>query len=153
MNEKSDIVMRSKPASLEREIQQIHQVKLSLCERLEAIADSLPDDIDNQECLVISRTLLPVFKESHQLEESELFPLVIEYGFADAAIDKTIERLKFEHLEDESFADEISSCLQDLVTHPHTANINQLSYMLRGFFKGVQRHIAFEREYILPLLS
>ncbi|NJM42689.1 MAG: hypothetical protein HC853_19095 [Anaerolineae bacterium] len=31
--------------------------------------------------------------------------------------------------------------------------MNQVGYMLRGFFECLRRHIAFEREHILPKLA
>ncbi len=32
-------------------------------------------------------------------------------------------------------------------------DVEKLGYMLRGFFTGVRRHLAFEREYILPIIE
>ena len=32
-------------------------------------------------------------------------------------------------------------------------NFEALSYMLRGFFEGLRRHIAFEVEHLMPILD
>jgi len=66
---------------------------------------------------------------------------------------KKLERLRYEHWEDESFAEEICDELKLLVNNPNKAVIDKLSYMLRGFFEGMRRHIAFEVEYLLPELN
>ena len=46
---------------------------------------------------------------------------------------------------------EIVDALEELAT-VGVGNIDKLSYMLRGFFEGLRRHIAFEKEHLVPLL-
>ena len=136
----------------EVELQRHHSSQLELCNRLENLADSLPDNYSPQECLSISWSLFPVIKAAHQFEECVLFPKLIAFKDENLRVTKSIERLKFEHWEDESFAEELSTALKQLISNSETANIEKLAYMLRGFFEGLRRHIAFEAEYILPLL-
>ena len=129
-----------------------HKNQLELCDRLENLADSLPKNFDKQECLFIARALYPTIKAAHQFEEQTLFPLLNPGKGHDENVSRSIERLQFEHWEDESFAEELSSTLRQLVSQPDATNIEKLSYMLRGFFEGLRRHIAFEAEHILPIL-
>ena len=129
-----------------------HKRQLDLCDRLERLADSLPDELDTQECLSISFALYPTIKAAHEFEEQWLFPTLLVHRQADEQISKSIERLQFEHWEDESFAEDLGLELRQLVSQPTATNVDKLSYMLRGFFEGLRRHIAFETDHIIPML-
>ena len=130
-----------------------HQALLQLCARLEHIADNLPHEIDHQECLMLARTIYPTLKRSHDFEENNLFPELRRINVPVSQLEQSLERLKFEHWEDESFAEEISASLMIFVREPDKRNTESLSYMLRGFFEGKRRHLAFETEYLFPLLQ
>ena len=125
----------------------------NLCCQLEHIADGLPENVDKQECLYVARSIIPVVKRSHEFEESVLFPLLREKSPDAESLDKTLERLQGEHWEDESYASEIHNSLISYVSGIAEANVESLGYMLRGFFEGMRRHLAFEREHVLPLLQ
>ena len=127
------------------------KTQLSLCDSLEEIADGLPDNIDSQECLHIARSIYATVRRAHDFEENVLFPMLTRSG--NSKIASTVDRLRGEHWEDESFAHELQDVLIEFVTHRQHANAETLGYMLRGFFEGVRRHIAFEKEYIVPLVS
>ncbi|MDJ0612334.1 MAG: hemerythrin domain-containing protein [Rhizobiaceae bacterium] len=144
--------MNAQALTLEDKIRGHHKSQLELCERLEKIADDLPDKYDRQECLSIAWQLYPAVRSAHRFEEQELFPLLVPTAASEEEISKSIERLKFEHWEDESSAEDISLYLRQLIRHPESANIGKISYMLRGFFEGLRRHIAFETEHLLPKL-
>ncbi len=131
---------------------ELHQVQLDMCKHLEQIADGLPHAMDSQAFLQLSRTVYPVIKNAHEFEEQRLFPLLEHKLAHEDRLLQSIERLKFEHWEDESFAEEIGDGLMIYVTGPDRQNPEALSYMLRGFFEGLRRHIAFEAEHVLPLL-
>lgn len=128
-------------------------LQLQLCEKLELLADSLPNKLDEQNCLVVAKSILPVLIDAHDFEENVVFPALNLHITDKDRLDTTLERLKFEHWEDESFAEELRVCLVDLVKDRDLNQVNSISYMLRGFFEGVRRHVAFEREHIMPLLS
>jgi hemerythrin-like domain-containing protein len=82
-----------------------------------------------------------------------VFPLLADRGEDLERIIQIIERLRFEHWEDEAYAIEVQEALGEFVRSPRNANIEGLSWMLRGFFESVRRHVAFERDYVLPLLD
>ena len=124
----------------------------ALCEKLENIADALPDSVDVQDCLQLAQALVPLVKRVHDFEENKVFPWLVLVRQADASLRSTLERLRFEHLGDEEFASDLSSALRAYVTQRQSCNTEALAWMLRGFFEGMRRHIAFEREHILPLL-
>ena len=128
-------------------------LQLEMCENLELLADSLPHDVDEQNCLVVAKSILPVLKDAHDFEETVVFPALQTQSESKNQLATTLERLKFEHWEDESFAEELRVCLVDFVQNPDYIQVTSISYMLRGFFEGVRRHVAFEREHIMPLLS
>lgn len=127
-------------------------VQLDICSELERIADTLPDNIDRQACLRAAQRICPAIRAVHEFEEKEVFP-TLRAAAAEPAIDQTIERLRFEHWEDESFAAELQETLQGFVRGEETVVVESLAYMLRGFFEGMRRHVAFEREYVMPLIK
>jgi hemerythrin-like domain-containing protein len=130
-----------------------HNIQLQLCEELEEIADTLPNVSNTQKVLIICRDILPIVKMAHQFEEKTLFPALTPSQPDDNALSRNLERLRYEHWEDESFAEEICEELKVFVNNPSKAIVDKLSYMLRGFFEGMRRHIAFEVEYLLPKLN
>ena len=124
-----------------------------ICDELEKIADTLPNAVDLQSCLRTAQKLLPLVKLAHDFEECELFPmLLIEAGQA-AQHAATIERLRYEHWGDEEFALDIHHALREFARKHDTAKVEALAWMLRGFFDGLRRHLAFDREYLIPILK
>lgn len=125
-----------------------HTEQLALCRELEEIADSLPASINRQKCIYAAKALGPLIKGIHHYEETVLFPQLQSNPDATEALGPTLERLKFEHCEDECFAEELTDALLKLGSGDRV-NMEAVGYMLRGFFEGIRRHIAFEREHLL----
>ncbi|HEV7305719.1 hemerythrin domain-containing protein [Ensifer sp.] len=123
-----------------------HEEQLALCHCLEEIADSLPADIDRQKCVYAAKVLEPMIREMHASEESLVFPWIERTFRADPTIGATLERLKYEHCEDECFAEELTEMLERLGAADETVNAETAGYMLRGFFTSLRRHVAFEQE-------
>jgi hemerythrin-like domain-containing protein len=124
-----------------------------ICNELEAIADSLPDAIDDHASLDTAQRLLPLISRAHEFEEKILFPMIVKNPNpvpALAPMVGTIERLQFEHWGDEDFAADIYHAIRAYVAGHDRGSAEALGWMLRGFFESMRRHIAFEREYILP---
>jgi hypothetical protein len=126
--------------------------QLALCRELEEIADSLPASINRQKCIYAAKALGPLIKGIHHYEETVLFPQLQSSPDATEALGPTLERLKFEHCEDECFAEELTDALLKLGAG-EPVNMEAVGYMLRGFFEGTRRHIAFEREHLLQGVS
>ncbi len=127
-------------------------VQHNLCCALESIADGLPGEVRNDDCLAIARSIHPIIHRSHVFEETVLFPVLRQRCAGEAHLADTLDRLLGEHWEDQSFAEEVRHELVDYVAGQDAANVEKLAYMLRGFFAGLRRHIAFEREHLIPML-
>jgi hemerythrin-like domain-containing protein len=124
-----------------------HRLLLQLCDDLEAIADSLPSNIVNQDCLFAAKSLGRLIREVHAYEEENLFPALRQFFDASPDIAAAIDRLTFEHLADECYADDIAEKLLYIGSGGRDVNMEALGYMLRGFFEALRRHIAFERDH------
>jgi hemerythrin-like domain-containing protein len=137
-------------------IRQAHAEQLSLCDELEEIADSLPAGVNRQKCIYAAKALSPLIRGVHQYEETVLFPQLERpnasaLACSDAAIGSladTLARLKYEHFEDEWYAEELTEALLRLGSGA-PVNDEAVGYMLRGFFEGLRRHIAFEKSHLL----
>lgn len=123
---------------------------LDLCDRLEQIADQLPENIECSKCVEVAGSIYPTVKQSHEFEEKSLFPLLTDNCETGEETKITIQRLHAEHWEDESFAFEVQDALMEFASNPKQSNVEALAYMLRGFFEGVRRHVAFEWEHVVP---
>lgn len=130
-------------------IEERHAIKLALCDVLEAIADSLPARVDRHRCLVTAAALLPALREAHAYEEQAIFPVFARRE--DRA--KTVRRLCAEHVEDESLAEELTETLLHVGRGGEIANPEALGFMLRALFDAMRRHIAFEREHVMPIAT
>lgn len=128
-------------------------VQSGLCDALEGFADRLPDDVNADECLALAQMVYPTVHRAHQFEENVLFPMLVKCNGDSEQIGNTLDRLHGEHWEDEAYAEELAQALRDFATcDEKNRNVEMLAYMIRGFFEGLRRHLAFEREHILPML-
>ncbi len=124
-----------------------HRLQLQLCNDLEAIADSLPANIVNQDCLFAAKSLGRLIRDVHAYEEETLFPALRQLFDASQDFSEAIERLTFEHLADECYADDLAEKLAYIGAGGRDVNMEALGYMLRGFFEALRRHIAFEHDH------
>ncbi|OCW57744.1 hemerythrin domain-containing protein [Hoeflea olei] len=131
------------------QLRKAHTEQLRLCDRLEEIADSLPENVIRQKCIYAAGALGPMIRRVHRFEEEVVFPLIAERLAGDDRIGATLNRLRFEHCEDECFAEELTEALHALGSGSDEINIEATGYMLRGFFEAMRRHIAFEMEHLL----
>lgn len=131
--------------------QQAHEEQLRLCDELEDIADSLPAMVNRQKCIYAAKALGPLIRGVHHYEDNVLFPSFEARMPASPDFARTLARLKFEHFEDECFADELTERLLMLGSGRGGVNMEATGYMLRGFFESVRRHIAFEQDYFTTL--
>ncbi|WP_394688678.1 hemerythrin domain-containing protein [Hoeflea sp.] len=130
-------------------LRKAHKEQLLLCDRLEEIADSLPDSVNRQKCIYAARALGPMIRGVHRFEEDVVFPMIAKRLADHEDIETTLTRLRFEHCEDECFAEELTEALHALGAGGAEINIEATGYMLRGFFEAMRRHIAFESEHLL----
>ena len=135
------------------EFRQHQRLNMQLCDALEDLADCLPNQIDVQNCLALSRCVLPTVRNAQIMEETRLFPQLMQAYPGDSRLKASLERLRQEHLEDETFADEIACLLHDCGCTGRPSNADSAGYMLRGFFASIRRHVAFESECLIPLIE
>lgn len=144
---------QSPPAGIAETMRHYLREQARFCDRLETIADLLPDGVDARDCLLMAQNIVPLVKRAHAFEEGTVYPLLMSRPHLPQELLTTLERLRFEHLGDEEFAGDLCSSLRQFVTDRASCNVESLAWMLRGFFESLRRHVAFEREHILPLLE
>lgn len=147
-NNISDIKADSNDGFTLRWLNAAYREQLALCDALEDIADSLPASVNRQQCIYAAKALGPAIRYQHLCEETVLFPWLSKRAGAGASLEDTLSRLKYEHFEDECFAEELTDALLKLGAG-QPVNMEAIGYMLRGFFEGLRRHIAFERDHLL----
>ncbi len=138
-------------ADLVAGLRQIHHAKLALCDRLEEIADALPDKMDAQVCAVTARAIGPILEKAHQFEEEIFYPGLTKHLKGAGDQDPIFERLKIEHHEDICFGEEVRDVLISYGAGKPNQTADATGYMLRGFFESLRRHMAFEQELARPL--
>lgn len=127
--------------------------QLVLCDTLEQIADSLPDQVDRQVCIHTARALGPLINRAHRMEEDMLFPAVEQAEDVMFNPEAMLERLRIEHAGDECFAEELTEVLMSYGAGEPMHNAEATGYMLRGFFEALRRHISFEQELLAPFVN
>ena len=130
-----------------------HEEAMTLCDRLEEIADSLPNTVDHRKCSVVAEALAPLLRSIHRYEEEIVFPIFETKAAGRFDPGGTVARLKTEHLEDESYADELTEALVRLGSGSSALTPDAIGFMLRGFFESMRRHIAFERDHVLGVIE
>lgn len=128
-----------------------HQHYLELCDRMEEIADTLPDKVSVATCTLVIQDLSRRVAWHHNFEEIHLFPVLRARARADDQLVASLDRLEREHRADEGYADEIVDLLSALASGTNLEAPDTAGYMLRGLFQSLRRHIAFENEHVLPL--
>lgn len=130
-----------------------HRALLALCDHLETIADALPDRVDRQDCLILSRALGPMIQRLQDFEEHEAFPALLAWSTLHGEMNDTIERLKIEHQLDLCYAEDVQDMLHGLGEGRPNISADAAGFMLRGLFESMRRHVAFEEQMIVPLLT
>lgn len=130
-----------------------HEEKLHLCDDLEKIADGLPHKVERALCLSIAEHIVPMLRKSHAYEEEVVFPAFAAAATPPSGGDASVRRLKAEHVEDECAAQDLADVLFAIGHGSAVDNPEALGFMLRAFFEAMRRHIAFEREHVIPVLA
>ena len=127
-----------------------HREHLGLCDKLEEVADSLPNSVDRYACGCAALALRHRVGVHHAVEEKALFPLLRTRVGNDIVFMRTLLRLQDEHRTDEGHCDEVLELLTSLSKGSQPENVEAAGYLLRGLFECMRRHIAFEEDHILP---
>lgn len=128
-----------------------HHEKLALCDRLEAIADSLPDNIDASLCSTTAKAIDPILSKAQEVEENKLYPALKKYYEDNFDQSHILDKLVAEHFEDRLFGEEVSEVLRSYGRGQPAQSADATGYMLRGFFEGLRRHMSYEEALLKPL--
>lgn len=129
-----------------------HSVQRHLCDLLEQIADSLPENTDRAS-LEFAISGIDELYHHHMHEEKCLFPIIRKRAEPADNVDKILDHLALEHATDESLAAEIQEVLESLIIHRRAENPDILGFMLRGFFENYRRHIIWEDTVLFPVVQ
>lgn len=140
-------------SAMVRQVALDHQALLLLCDLLESIADRLPHDLDQAECLILGRALAPMLQRIHAHEETVLFPALLGWAGVLPEIAATIDRLRIEHQVDGCYAEDVEDMLRSYGESRPSVAPDAAGFMLRGFFESLRRHVAFERQLLVPLFE
>lgn len=122
--------------------------QFALCNALETLADSLPARVDTRAAVLLADRLHPTLRQCHRIEETTIFPVL---RIAGAHLYPIVDRLRTEHFEDEDHACDVRDAIRSLAAVQTRGDAEEVGYMLRCLFVSLRRHLAFDRDYILPL--
>ena len=146
-----NITQTNSPEYIAAEYRKLLLRQSELCSRLEAVADSLPNSFNIQECLYLAHNLVPIVKMAHRFEEQQAYPILRMRADCEW-VGSMLERLSNEHIDDEEMADELSIVLRGYVTGNKSIGAETLAWMLRAFFESMRRHLIYEGDLVLPLM-
>ena len=122
--------------------------QFKLCQALETVADSLPSRVDTRAATILADRLHPTLRQCHRMEETIIFPVLL---ISAPQMRLMLDRLRKEHFEDEDHACDVQDAVMAFVTNQTRADAEEIGYMLRCLFVSLRRHLAFDRDYVLPL--
>jgi hypothetical protein len=122
--------------------------QLELCAALEALADSLPLRMDTLGAVRLLERLHATLQRCQRFEEGVLFPAL---AARRPDLLPTLARLRAEHLEDQDQASELRDAIEGFLARREPPKAEEIGYILRGLFTALRRHLAFDRDVILPL--
>lgn len=136
------------------EAEQLHMA--ALCDRLETIANGLPDDLSSFPFEAVANELRTKLPQLHYNMEQVLFPALKERALPEDGIEEIIDGFTHEHAMDGGYVLGVLEVLDRLATGPlalnqQPENYEVVGYLLRGFFEGLRRHLRWERFIILRL--
>jgi hypothetical protein len=122
--------------------------QFELCAELEALADSLPLRMDTYAAMSLLERLHATLHRCQRFEEGEIFPAL---ATRRPDLRPTLDRLRAEHFEDQDQASDLRDAVEGFLTRREPPKAEEIGYMLRGLFTSLRRHLAFDRDVILPL--
>lgn len=147
-SKRDSVAILGNPLSL---LRQEHRRQLTICNELEQVADSLPDNVDIVACRRIAERLVASIRLHHADEEQGLLPLLQEIPELQGQLLRFAERVTQDHISDEDAAAEVADALFSLAETGRAANPEMLGYMFRGFFENLRRQIFWEETVLLPM--
>ncbi|WP_299822264.1 hemerythrin domain-containing protein [uncultured Jannaschia sp.] len=122
--------------------------QFALCAALETLADTLPLNVDTLAATRLAEALHPTLSCCQIFEETYVFPIIAQSG---PQVELIVERLRHEHIEDIYHARDVCDSVKAFAGRRHRVTANEEGYMLRCLFTSLRRHLAFDRDYVMPL--
>ncbi len=132
-------------------ISEEHALQRELCDLLEALADGLPHSFDKALAVIAVSILEGSVPRHMRLEDEALFPVLRTRVATDDPLHAALACLEDEHERDGATLVELTDALKTAASESSVKNADMLGYMLRGYFDGQRRHIAWEDRVILPV--
>ena len=126
-----------------------HAAQRRLCTTLEGIADALPDMPDHDKVAHLEFQLSAYSRRHFPLETALFARLAADARCATA--DRILKEIRYYHAIDALHADDLAIELKRLSESTEAVQPGELAYMLRCFFDGCRRAIAFEELALLRL--
>lgn len=127
-----------------------HKAQRALADLLEAVADSLPDAVNQASAALAASLLRDSVVRRTALEEQALFPLVEARTIDGSPIRRAIGLARREQRDCSGRAIELAEELDDLAAAGRARNPDALGFMLRAFFDALRRHLDWVDVAILP---
>lgn len=128
----------------------IYGLQGRLCDRLEEIADALPEF----DPALIGR-VMPFLRDALPClmcyEETVWLPAISNRADPNCNLARLSEQVRTEHEADRDSALDINDTLGALVDGKQMQDANCNGYMLRAFFEALSRHVAWECHSLLPI--
>ena len=121
-------------------LEEDHSIQRILCDDLEDLADRLPDLPSALEVRHLCERIQRV-TGTHFVRADHVFDLL---PAEQRPSEETLQALRVMHLMDELHAQDLIVALWQHVGRSSSAHVGQLAYMLRCFFDGCRRAIAFK---------
>jgi hemerythrin-like domain-containing protein len=125
-------------------------LRLDLCDLLEHIADSLPENAAPQLAQLACTALERGWANHTAFEEEALFPILSQRRESDPALVAGLAQLAFEHAADAGLDREIVETLHDLARGGPPENPEMVGYLLRAHFVPMRRHVLWENAFLIP---
>lgn len=122
------------------QIREDHAVQRRICDSLECLADHLPEPPSEALLMQIGQEITEIV--THHFPRAEA---VIRNLRPDGP---ALEQLAWMHALDATHAEDLMAALWDLAARRRSADKEQLGYMLRCFFDGCRRAMAYKEALI-----
>lgn len=123
-------------------------IPMQVCDDLERVSDELPA-ANTHAFLMVSERICPLLRQCQHFEETRVHPVLIQ---SRPGLDKILARLRDEHIEDQDHASLLLDSVRAFVTGDGAIEAGEIGYLARGFFTSVRRHLAFDTDFVAPIM-
>ncbi len=122
-----------------------------LCAQMEAMADRLPAAFKAKRTLRLLQLTELSLKRHIALQEQFIFPNIRKTD--GRRIDRLLEHCEYEHASDGGLLVEIMETAIDPGLPGDKARVEPFGCLLRHFFEGKRRHLAWEKQMLEPFMK